>query len=803
MATYTRNTGAIPPAAVNKSVPALPSQDLSSIIISSFNTVKENMDDIKDVTKTGSQRIITNTNGVEDAQLVTQENEKKLVETISKQNEKHNSEKARNTQEIEKKDSEEKKKKEDKKQSAEEAKQELERKRRVERYEAMVSKTEGALAGWTRNPLAGTSQLIDKGIQKVGGKALSILNTPMGELGDSLREKASSIPFFGKYFKKNDDEKDKNEKDTKVSNVDKALKVMESSNERTVARLEKLIESFTGGEDKPSKLLPAEKNENNGNILEKYKAILETEKGSIAEKYGNSEPKKSVTEAALEDKDKDGERELRRLQMSELIKADDERKKNEKSRNKNEKDNKEIKENTMASKIAQQSIAQIVTKISAVVLGLGVLAVAVPVILDHILDWYLDFKALPGKWKADLDVMITRFQHNLKAGAMELLDRINLVNPITGQPFKIFQQSLAGEEKGEDTVLSKVQSEIENFKSEVLDLQKNHTQELENYEAQKQVAALKSNDTYQQIARMANVPESGVEFETWKSQMQSDEKFRESQLQKIAERRGKGDTEKAEKYYNRYSAALDSADEGVNAEMERINSAIEMENDRYIKELKRRNEEFTSKKTKQIAKTIRKGDYEKATGEERAGMEKYLAELESGNLVQINEETGELVLSESAQQRQSELTELKTDTTRMEANDPRLQEQWYNAILDNLKEDIISHGGRSSEMDARAAEQIAGKLGISKDEALNKITQERKNWAVEWQGTGKNPFLDYEYKGTSEKLKDITHPVVEALDKTTKAMKEMAWGVDKTVDGKDINVAVRDIQVRDGTPITN
>lgn len=794
MATYTRNTGAIPPAAVNKSVPALPSQDLSSIIISSFNTVKENMDDIKDVTKTGSQRIITNTNGVEDAQLVTQENEKKLVETISKQNEKHNSEKARNTQEIEKKDSEEKKKKEDKKQSVEEAKQELERKHRVERYEAMVSKTEGALAGWTRNPLAGTSQLIDKGIQKVGGKALSILNTPIGELGDSLREKASSIPFFGKYFKKNDDEKDKNEKDTKVSNVDKALKVMESSNERTVARLEKLIESFTGGEDKPSKLLPAEKNENNDNILEKYKAILETEKGSVAEKYGNSEPKKSVTEAALEDKDKDEERESRKLQMSELIKADDERKKNEKSRNKNEKDNKEIKENTMASKIAQQSIAQIVTKISAVVLGLGVLAVAVPVILDHILDWYLDFKALPGKWKAEIRRTITVLSNNIKMSAAELLSKVEIL----GQ--KIFQQeTLSGADKGKDIIIKQLvegynqgyMSEDEAYQGTVAKINYDRRKETEKNVGKDWEG--KYNSAMVRVAGLSGIEAGTAEYIEFQNKMETDETFRNEQLAKYGAEKGEKQLERVTENLSRKQKA-----EEINAKYDAMLDEEKTKHDERIASL---NEGYLGFETQASAFEASE-DYKKMSDEERKGVDEILAKLRAGELFKVGSD-GKYVISEKGLEEQKRLDEKRYNIEYIDENSTQVKEQFQADLLKGIKNEIIAAGGRSSEMQNRDITEFAKATGMTESEARTKITQARSEWAAEWQGTGKNPFLDYDVKYTSEKLKDVTHPVVEALDKTTKAIKEATWGVNKTVDGKDINVAVRDIQVRDGTPITN
>lgn len=831
MATYSRNQIANQegnlPAVSPKAL--LPSQDISSIIVSSFNTVKETMskDNLRDVTNTGSSRILSDKSNAEDAKIISQENERKLVDKLTEQNHRHNEEKARSSGELEKKDSEEKKKKDDKnseekkkkdeaKQIVDDAKAEIDRKYRKDKYEALVSKTTKNLAEWTSNPLAGTSKLLDVGIQKVATKSMELLNTPIGEL-------------FGR---KKDKDKDKGEDSKKDSNSPTVSRIVDTSvpdiaslikpstseakegpkltNTRLILNaIKDLKEVLTGKKGSSAKGNEISKEVHAAGILSS-KDKSNDEMNAVIDKLSkNAELSAEVSKATLDNKEEDSE--FRKLQMSSLIEEDQERKKNEQARSKAEKDGKEARENSFAAKLAQQSIAGILTKISLAVLGLATLAVVIPVIVDKVTGFILDAKALPGKFKAWVSTKITAFVQNLKSAIAELFDKINLVNPFTGTPYKIF--STSGMDSSEKAEYNKMKELSEDFSSEYKDADLTHAEQMRRIASGDiSIAGRKaiSRDDKETIDTYAEHMKSlatnlGVitdsndlrGFEIWKQKMESDEEFKKSQISKFESDRGKAMS-------NRELADIDFSK--VQTIYDKV---VDYEEKRYQADIAKINEDL-EKKIEEYQKKKENMEYEHMTPEEK---EKFDAELKAMQYF-VKDEYGKYGLGEAGSKRQKELDD-KRDESLKKVTAEKEKEMYHEAILEEYKKSLMNNEGQSEGQLQRTIEQWAKTKGYGTEKeglakASAEIMEKRKEWAAEWDAkiagpAESNPFNRFIAPGFTEKLHDSAVSVSNQIVKSVNEVAEAITGVEKTLDGKrwdkEMRVFVKTNTVKSGTPI--
>jgi len=236
MGIYNRTENKIAPNTQSSSnLPAVASKDISSIIVSSFQTVMEAAQGEVPATPTKDKSVTTKGKNKNPALLEDSER-KKLVNDLIKGETKFNSDYFKDKT----------KKEEKERQKRQESQKALEGK-----YETQVANAMKGLSEWTQNPLAGSAKLLDQGIQKVAGKTLAFLNTPLGDIGKSAKDMASHIPFIGNKFKDKENEgkiakpkvidvKEKNEKEEQAK-LNKATKKKMDKDEKeaAVAKIEK------------------------------------------------------------------------------------------------------------------------------------------------------------------------------------------------------------------------------------------------------------------------------------------------------------------------------------------------------------------------------------------------------------------------------------------------------------------------------------------------------------------------------------------------------------------------------------
>ena len=183
-------------------LPALPSMDISSIIIRSFETVTESLGNLpsqqglKDVTPKESvsseidkskvlKEIAKNT--AKSGTLAKKEDKKKESKE-EKDKDNLNEQAKKNLDEQKQKDDElNKKKDEDRKE--EKQKEEIEREQRAVYWQNKVDAVFDGLNKFTQNPLRGMAVMFDKGLKKLFGTATIALNKPIGDYVGAVKGK--------------------------------------------------------------------------------------------------------------------------------------------------------------------------------------------------------------------------------------------------------------------------------------------------------------------------------------------------------------------------------------------------------------------------------------------------------------------------------------------------------------------------------------------------------------------------------------------------------------------------------------
>lgn len=166
MAQYTRNLTPVQNSSSN--LPAVKSVDLSSVIISSFESVKDAME-LRNVTNTGKSVIKGNKSGLL-SEIIPKKEREKFLDDLLKENEKQNTKES---------------KKSDEQRIKEEKRKKIEAEQREKSYEAMIRNAEKGLIDFAQNPLKGAAKALDAGLAKIGGKTLSLLNTPIKDIKKS------------------------------------------------------------------------------------------------------------------------------------------------------------------------------------------------------------------------------------------------------------------------------------------------------------------------------------------------------------------------------------------------------------------------------------------------------------------------------------------------------------------------------------------------------------------------------------------------------------------------------------------